>query len=138
MRRDETTLQNNWKIQNLTLQSQLRLSKFLTFIKLLRDISASRGSRKFSMGDMITSKLFKSFPQIKAIQQTSNHDHTMRRDEATIQNKWKIQNLTLQSQLRLSKFLTFNKFLRNFSTSSGSRKFSMGDIITTKVSKSLP
>ena len=60
----------------------------------------------------------------------ADHDHTMSKREATLQKKWKIQNLTLQSHLRLSKFLTFIRFLRNFSTSSGSRKFSMGDMIT--------
>ena len=62
------------------------------------------------MGDMITPKMFQSLPKIKAIQRTSNHDHTMRRYEATLQNKWKIQNLTLQSQLILSKFLPFITF----------------------------
>ena len=137
MRRNEATLRNKWKIKNLTLQSQLRLSKFLTFIRFLRDFLTSRGSRKFSMCDMKTHKLFKSLPQIKALRRTSNHDHTMRKREATLQKKWKIQNLTLQSQLRLSKFLTFIRFLRNFSTSSGSRKFSMGYMITTKLFKSL-
>ena len=131
-------LQKKWRIQNLTLQSQLRLSNFLTFIKFLRNFSTSIGSRKISMGDKITLKVFKSLPKIKTLQRTLNHDHTMRRDEATLRNNWKIQNLTLQSQLRLSKFLTFINFLRNFSTSSSSRKFSMGDMVTTKVCKSLP
>ena len=97
-------------MQNLTLQSQLRLSKFLTFIKFLRNFSTSIGSRKISMCDKITPKVFKSLPKIKTLQRTLNHDHTMRRDEATLRNNWKIQNLTLQSQLRLSKFLTFINF----------------------------
>ena len=101
--------------------------------EFVRDISTLRGSRKMSMGNMITPKMFQSLPKIKAIQRTSNHDHTMRRYEATLQNKWKIQNFILQSQLRLSKFLTFIKFLRNFSTSSGSRKISMGEMMTFKV-----
>ena len=62
------------------------------------------------MGDKITPKVFKSLLKIKTLQRTLNHDHTMRRDEATLRNNWKIQNLTLQSQLRLSKFLTFINF----------------------------
>ena len=32
VRKSETTLRNNWKMQYLNLQSQLRLLKFLTFI----------------------------------------------------------------------------------------------------------
>ena len=46
-------------------------------------------------------------------------------------------NLVFQSQLRLSKFLSFGPFLGHFSTSGGSKKFSMGDMRMFKVFKRL-
>ena len=44
------------------------------------------------------------------LQRTSNHGHTVRKSEATLRNNWKMQYLNLQSQLGLSKFLTFITF----------------------------
>ena len=52
---------------------------------------------------------------------------------------WKmLQKLFFQSQLNLSKFLSFGQFLRHFSTSGGSKKFSMSDMMMSKVFKRLP
>ena len=39
--------------------------------------STSSGSKNFSMGDMMVSKVFKRLPQIRALQRTSNHSHTI-------------------------------------------------------------
>ena len=89
------------------------------------------------MGDMVTFKVLKRLPQTRAIQRTSNHDITNCRSEAKLQKTRKRPNLVFQSQLRLSKFLSFGQFLRHFSTSGGSKKFSMGDMVTLKVFKRL-
>ena len=90
------------------------------------------------MGDMVTFKVFKRLPQTRAIQRTSNHDITNCRSEAKLQKTRKRPNLVFQSQLRLSKFLSFGQFLGHFSTSGGSKKFSMGDMMMSKVFKRLP
>eukprot|EP00493_Phyllostaurus_siculus_P015080 UN15313 len=82
MRKSEDPLRKKWKIQNLTLRTQLRLWKFLTFIRFLRKVSDFKVVLKNFMSDMITSKVFKSLPEIRALQCTSNHDHTMRKSEA--------------------------------------------------------
>ena len=77
---------------------------------------------------------------MRAFQRTSNHDITNRRSEANLQKTRKRPNLVFQSQLRLSKFLSFGQFLGHFSTSSGSKNFSTGmdDMMTFKVLKRLP
>ena len=90
------------------------------------------------MDDMVRFKVFKRLPQTRAIQRTSNHEITNRRSEASLQKTRKRLNLVFQSQLRLSKFLSFGKFLGHFSTSGGSKKFSMGDMMMFKVFKKLP
>ena len=62
--------------------------------------------------------------------------HITRRNFFRATWSWKMpQKLFFQSQLRLSKFLSFGQFLRNISTSGGSKKFSTGDMITFKVYK---
>ena len=110
VRKSEVTLQKRYKIYNLTLRSQVRLSKFLTFINFLKIFSTSSDSKKFSMCGMLTPKVFKSLLQIRAVQRTSNYDRTIRRNETMLRNNQKIQNFTFQTQLRLSKFLTFLNF----------------------------
>ena len=87
---------------------------------------------------MVTLKVFKRLSYTRVIQRTSNHDITNRRSEAKLQKTRKRPNLVFQSQLRLSKFLSFGQFLRHFSTSGGSKKFSMGDMTMSKVFKRLP
>ena len=47
-------------------------------------------------------------------------------------------NVVFQSQLRLSKFLSFDQYLSHFSTSGDSKKFSMSDMIMFKVFQRLP
>ena len=74
--RSEAKPQKTRKRQNLLFQSQLRLSKFLSFRQFLAHFLTSGGSKNFSMGDMRMSRVFKSFPQIMAFQHTSNHDRT--------------------------------------------------------------
>ena len=54
----------------------LRLSKFLSFGQFSGHFSTSGGSKKFSMGDMMMSKVFKMLPKMTAFQRTSNHDRT--------------------------------------------------------------
>ena len=82
--------------------------------------------------------MFKRLPKTRAFQRTSNLDITNRRSEAKLQKTRQRPNLVFQSQLRLSKFLSFGQFLGHFSTSSGSKKFSMGDMMMSKVFKRLP
>ena len=67
-----------------------------------------------------------------------NRDIMNRRSEAKLQKTRKRPNLVFQSQLRLSKFLSFGQFLRHFSTSCGSKTFSMSDMMMSKVFKRLP
>ena len=66
------------------------------------------------MGVVMTFKLFKSLPQIRAFQRTLNHDIMIRRREATLQKKQQRRNLTFQSHLRVSKFLTIIIFYERF------------------------
>ena len=87
---------------------------------------------------MITLKVFKRSPETKAFQRTLNRDITNRKSEDKLQKTRKRPNLVFQSQLRLSKFLSFGPFLRRFSTLGGSKKFSMGDMMMSKVFKRLP
>ena len=123
---------------NLVFQSQLRFSKFLSFGQFFRHFSTSSGSKNFFTGDMITLKVFKRLPETRAFQRTSNHDITNRKSEDKLQKTRKRPNLVFQSQLRLSKFLSFGQFLGHFSTSGVSKKFSMDDMMTFKVLKRLP
>ena len=58
--------------------------------------------------------------------------------EAKLQKTRKRRNLVFQSQLRFSKFLGFGQFLGHFSTLGGSKKFSIGDMLMSKVFKRLP
>ena len=136
--RSEAKLQKTHQRPNLVFQSQLRLSKFLSFAQFLRHFSTSGGSKTFSTSDMITFKPFKRLPQTRNIQRTSNCDITTCRSEAKLQKTHQRPNLVFQSQLRLSKFLSFAQFLRHFSTSGGSKKFSMSDMMMSKIFKRLP
>ena len=90
------------------------------------------------MGDMMTFKVFKRLPQTRAFQRTSNRDITNRKSEAKLQKTRKRPNFVFQSQLRLSKFLSFGPFLGHFSTSGVSKKISMGGMIMSKVFKRVP
>ena len=137
-RRSEAKLQKTRQRPNLVFQSQLRLSKFLSFGQFLRHFSASGGSKTFFAGNIIMSKVFTRLPYTRAFQRTSNRDITHRRSEAKLQKTRKRPNLLFQSQLRLSKFLSFGQFWGHFSTSGGYKKFSMGDMITFKVFQRLP
>ena len=111
---------------------------FLSFGPFLGHFSSSGGSKKISMGDMMMSKVFKRLSQTRAFQRTSNRDITHRISEAKLQKTRKRPNLVFQSQLRLSKFLSFGPFLGHCSSSGGYEKFSMGDMIISKVFKRLP
>ena len=104
----------------------------------LRHFSTSSGSKNFFTGDMIALMVFKRLPEIRAFQRTSNRDITNRESETKLQKTRQRPNLVFQSQLRLSKFLSFGPFLRHFSTSGGSKKFSIGDMMTSTVFKRLP
>ena len=135
--RSEAKLQKTRQRPNLVFQSQLRFSKFLSLVRF-SGIFQLQGSNNFFTGDMITLKVFKRLPETRAFQRTSNHDITNRRSEAKLQKTRKRPNLVFQSQLRLSKFLSFGQFLRHFSTSGGSKKFSMSDMMMSKVFKRFP
>ena len=75
---------------------------------------------------------------MRAFQRTSNRDITHCRSEAKLQKTRKRPNLVFQSQLRLSKFLSFRPFLAHFLTSGVFKIFSMSDMMMFKVSKRLP
>jgi len=75
--RSEAKLQKTRKRALLDFHSELRLSKFLSFGQFLGHFSTSGVSKKFSMGDMMMSKVFKRLPEMRAFQRTPNRDHTI-------------------------------------------------------------
>ena len=74
----------------------------------------------------------------KVFQRTSNRYIKNRRSEARPRKTRKRSDLVFQSQLRLSKFLSFGQLVGHFSTSGASKKFSMGDMMMSNVSKKFP
>ena len=103
-------------------QSQLRFSKFLNFHQFCHFLT-SRVFRKFCIDNMMAFKVCKNFSWIRALQRTSNRDHTMLEGETTSHKMWKGQDFVFVSQLRLSKCLTYHEFLLNLLTSGGSKIF---------------
>ena len=90
------------------------------------------------MGDMITCQDFDMYSDIRAFQHTLNHDCRIRKSEPALEKKRKRKKNRSSEPTETLEISSFHQFLRNFSTSGGSKKFSMGDMIMFKVFKRLP
>ena len=86
-------------------ESQLNLCFHQFLTNFLMEILTSGGSENFSMGLMISFKVFKRLLEIRDVYRTSILDPTKRRNGANPHKARQRQNLVFQSRLRLSKFL---------------------------------